>query len=76
MVVAKGSLFLGRMTRSADGVSVVVQVQILNLERSFCMDDRKVIIIGERDGIPGPTIAECLEASGREIVFQKTECFV
>jgi len=26
MVVAKGSLFLGRMTRSADGVSVVVQV--------------------------------------------------
>ena len=40
------------------------------------MDDRKVIIIGERAGIPGPRIAECLEASGSEIVFQKTECFV
>ena len=40
------------------------------------MDDRKVIILGERDGIPGPTIAECLEAAGREIIFQKTECFV
>ena len=26
MVVAKGSLFLGRMTRSADGVSVVIQI--------------------------------------------------
>ncbi len=37
---------------------------------------RKVIAIGERDGVPGPVIAECLEAAGFELVFQATECFV
>ena len=37
---------------------------------------RKVIAIGERDGVPGPVIAECLEGAGFEVVFQVTECFV
>jgi glycine/sarcosine/betaine reductase complex component A len=37
---------------------------------------RKVIAIGERDGVPGPVIAECLEGAGFEVVFQATECFV
>jgi len=37
---------------------------------------KKVIAIGERDGVPGPVIAECLEGAGFEIVFQVTECFV
>ena len=25
---------------------------------------KKVVVLGERDGIPGPVIAECLEAAG------------
>lgn len=37
---------------------------------------KKVIAIGERDGVPGPVIAECLEGAGYEVVFQATECFV
>ena len=37
---------------------------------------KKVIAIGERDGVPGPVIAECLDAAGLEVVFQVTECFV
>ena len=37
---------------------------------------KKIIAIGERDGIPGPLIAECLEAAGFDVVFQATECFV
>jgi glycine reductase len=37
---------------------------------------KKIIAIGERDGIPGPVIAECLEAVGFEVVFRATECFV
>jgi betaine reductase len=37
---------------------------------------KKVIAIGERDGVPGPVIAECLEGAGYEVVFQVTECFV
>ena len=36
---------------------------------------KKVVAIGERDGVPGPVIAE-LAAAGAEVVFQTTECFV
>jgi hypothetical protein len=39
-------------------------------------EGRKVIAIGERDGVPGPVIAECLKAAGAEVVFVATECFV
>ena len=37
---------------------------------------KKVIAIGERDGVPGPVIAECLQGAGYEVIFQATECFV
>ncbi len=37
---------------------------------------KKVIAIGDRDGVPGPAIAECLESAGAEMVFVTTECFV
>lgn len=40
------------------------------------LQGRKMIAIGERDGVPGPLIAECLESAGFEVVFQATECFV
>ncbi len=39
-------------------------------------DGKKVIIIGDRDGIPGPAIEECLKTTGAEIVYSATECFV
>ena len=38
--------------------------------------DKKVIIIGDRDGIPGPAIEECVKTTNAEIVFSATECFV
>ncbi len=37
---------------------------------------KKVIIVGERDGVPGPAIAKCVEAAGGTIAFMTTECFV
>jgi len=37
---------------------------------------KKAIVIGDRDGIPGPAIDECLLTAGAEIVFSSTECFV
>ncbi len=40
------------------------------------LQDKKVIIIGDRDGIPGPAIAACAESAGGEVVFASTECFV
>ena len=37
---------------------------------------KKVVVIGDRDGIPGPAIAQCAESAGGEIIFSSTECFV
>ena len=39
-------------------------------------DGKKIIIIGDRDGIPAPAIAECLKDTEAEVVFSSTECFV
>lgn len=49
----------------------------INYERMLRMlKDKKVIIIGDRDGIPAPAIEECIKTAGAEIVFASTECFV
>lgn len=40
------------------------------------LKDKKVIIIGDRDGIPGPAIDECVKTAGAEVVYSSTECFV
>jgi glycine reductase len=40
------------------------------------LDGKKVIALGERDGVPGPAIAQCVRSAGAEVVFVETECFV
>ena len=40
------------------------------------LEGKKVIIIGERDGVQGPAIAACVKSAGAEPVFVQTECFV
>jgi len=40
------------------------------------LEGKKVIIIGDRDGIPGPAISDCAVTAGAEVVFSSTECFV
>ncbi len=40
------------------------------------LKDKKVIIVGERDGVPGPAIEECVKSAGAEIVFSTTQCSV
>lgn len=39
------------------------------------LKDKKVIILGERDGIPGPAIAEVVKSGGGEPVLVQTQCF-
>lgn len=40
-------------------------------------DNKKVVIIGDRDGIPGEAIKECVEtAANTQVMFAATECFV
>ena len=40
------------------------------------LEGKKIIIIGDRDGVPGPAIEECVKTSGAEVVYSSTECFV
>ena len=40
------------------------------------LDGKKVLALGERDGVPGPAIAACVRSAGAEVVFVETECFV
>ena len=37
---------------------------------------KKVIAIGERDGVQGPAIAACMESAGAEPILIQTQCFV
>jgi len=37
---------------------------------------KTAIVIGERDGVQGPSIVKCLEAAGAKISYAATECFV
>lgn len=39
-------------------------------------EGKKVIALGERDGVAGPAIAACVQAAGGEVAFVATECFV
>jgi len=41
------------------------------------LENKKIAILGDRDGIPGPAIEACVAAiPGAEVVFSTTECFV
>ena len=39
-------------------------------------EGKKIAILGDRDGIPGPAIEECINTTDAEVVFTTTECFV
>ena len=40
------------------------------------LNGKKVAILGDRDGIPGPAMEECVKTAGADVVFSTTECFV
>lgn len=40
------------------------------------LEGKKIIAIGDRDGIPGPAIEQCAKSANAEVVFASTECFV
>ena len=37
---------------------------------------KKVIALGERDGVQGSAIAQCAVSAGAEVVLEITYCFV
>lgn len=40
------------------------------------LEGKKAIIIGDRDGIPGQAIEQCVLTAGADVIFSSTECFV
>lgn len=40
------------------------------------LQGKKLVLLGERDGVPAPAMKACFENSGAEVVFEATECFV
>lgn len=40
------------------------------------LDGKKIIIIGDRDGIPAQAVETCLVDKNVEVVYASTECFV
>ena len=37
---------------------------------------KRVIVIGERDGVQGPAIEACAKSAGAEPLLVQTQCFV
>ena len=37
---------------------------------------KRVIVIGERDGVSGAAIEACVKSAGAQILFAETQCFV
>ena len=40
------------------------------------LSGKKLLLLGERDGVPGPAMEACHKDSVADIVFSATECFV
>jgi betaine reductase len=40
------------------------------------LSGKKLILLGERDGVAGPAMEESLKNCGAEVAFSVTECFV
>ncbi len=40
------------------------------------LNGKKVIALGERDGVQGNAIAQCAASAGADIVLEMTHCFV
>lgn len=37
---------------------------------------KKVIALGERDGVQGVALANCARSAGAQVVLEQTHCFV
>jgi glycine reductase len=44
--------------------------------RKMELVNKKVFVLGERDGVPAPAIEDCLKAINVEVIYKDTQCFV
>lgn len=50
--------------------------QVTKGDTAMILGGKKVVALGDRDGIPGGAIEECVKTAGGEVVFSVSECFV
>lgn len=51
--------------------------QCVNKEKDMGkLSGKKLLLLGERDGVPGPAMAAAFANTGAEVLFSATECFV
>ena len=71
---------LPHTNRETMDAGIKIEKQEYAIERRCGMGNwlkgKTAIVIGERDGVQGPSIAACLEAAGAQVVYAVTECFV
>ena len=68
-----------RLTYADNGPSWSVVYSPNHNSRSDVMgklSGKKLLLLGERDGVPGPAMADVFANSGAEVLFSATECFV
>jgi glycine reductase len=61
------------MTEAADGVLCLVEAAE---EEAMKLHGKRVLVIGERDGVNAPTIEACVRSAGAEVLYAETLCFV
>jgi len=40
------------------------------------LNGKRVLVIGERDGVNAPAIEACVKSAGAEVLYAETLCFV
>ena len=45
-------------------------------EPGMDLNGKRVVAIGERDGVTGPSLKMLAESAGADVVFSVTQCFV
>lgn len=45
-------------------------------EEAIQLSGKKLIILGERDGVPAPVIEQAVAGLGGEVAYAATQCFV
>ncbi len=40
------------------------------------LEGKRVLVIGERDGVPAASIEACVRSLGAEVLYAETLCFV
>ena len=57
-------------------VAIPEQTAILKEKKHLDLKGKKLIILGERDGVPAHTIEQAIDGLGAKTIYANTQCFV